>query len=233
MRCPTLSGSLSRTAAIVIPCSAKIGELAIALPEATGADEGDVVLTLRAQDLSDLVEERVGAVPDAALAELPERREVAADLRRVDVRVLGDLLRRDPVLAHLPRLSEHLQVPAQARCDTDGQAFGHDIPRSCVRDKVSRFCHRLSRRRGRTVRREPRAAAERVGVDEVRERPLAVDLDDREQLPVARLELGVAADVDDLQLEVLLRLDAAHDLESARAEPAVRRVVERDATPYG
>ena len=65
------------------------------LAEAARADERDVVLALRPEDLADLAEQRVDVVADAALAELAERRQVAADLRRVDVRVLGDLLRGD------------------------------------------------------------------------------------------------------------------------------------------
>jgi hypothetical protein len=106
------------------------------------------VLPLRAQDLPDLLEERVGAIADAALAEPSERREVAPDLRRVDVRVLGDLLRRDPLLAHLPRLRQYLEVPAQAGCDSHGEAFRHvPLPLSVVCDKASRFCLRPSRPR--------------------------------------------------------------------------------------
>ena len=61
---------------------------------------------------------------------------------------------------------------------------------------------------------------------------LAVDLDDRDALPVARLELRVAADVDELELEPELGLRLAHDLERALAEVALRRAVERDAR-YG
>jgi hypothetical protein len=38
--------------------------------------------------------------------------------------------------------------------------------------------------------------AQRIRLHEVHERLLAVDLDDRKQLAVARLEVGVAADVD-------------------------------------
>jgi hypothetical protein len=47
-------------------------------------------------------------------------------------------------------------------------------------------------------------STERCGVEVVDERPLAVDLDHRQPLPVGRLELGVAADVDLLQLEAEL-----------------------------
>jgi hypothetical protein len=75
--------------------------------------------------------------------------------------------------------------------------------------------------------------AERIGLDEVRERSLAVDLDDRKPLAVAGLELRVAADVDLLELE---RLPGTHGLEHAAstlAEVTAGRGEERDANGYG
>src|SRR6187401_3435056 len=123
---PTFPGSASKAAAIVMPCSAKIGD------EATRADERDVVLPLCPQDLADLREQRIDRIPDTALAELAETGEVTADLRRVDVRVFGDLLRRDPLLPHLARLRQHLEVPTQARCDPDPQTFRHDHLRTSL-----------------------------------------------------------------------------------------------------
>jgi hypothetical protein len=82
------------------------------------------VLALRAEDPPDLAEEPVNAVADAALAELPERRQIATDLGRIDVRVVGDLLRGDALLAHLPRLGQHLEIAAEPRRDADRQAVG-------------------------------------------------------------------------------------------------------------
>src|SRR5205814_8818100 len=90
-------------------------------------DEGDVVLALRAQDLADLAEQGVDVVADAPLAELPERGQVAPDLRRVDVRVVGDLLGRDPVLAHLLRLGQNLEVTAQPGGDADAEPIARDV----------------------------------------------------------------------------------------------------------
>jgi len=98
------------------------------LAEPAGADQRDVVLPLRPQDLADLAEQRVDVVTDTALAELAEGGQVAADLRRVDVRVGGDLLRGDPLLAHLLRLRQHLQVPGQARRHTDRQPVSRHTP---------------------------------------------------------------------------------------------------------
>ena len=92
------------------------------LAEPAGADERDVVLPLRAEDLADLAEQAVDRVADAALAELAEVREVAADLRRVDVRVVRDLLRGDAVLAHLLRLGQDLEVAREPRGDADTDA---------------------------------------------------------------------------------------------------------------
>ena len=65
------------------------------LAEPPGPDEQDVVLALRPEDLADLAEQAVDVVAHSALAELPERGQVAADLGRVDVRVVRDLLRGD------------------------------------------------------------------------------------------------------------------------------------------
>jgi hypothetical protein len=72
-------------------------------------------------------------------------------------------------------------------------------------------------------------APERLGVHEVRERELAIDLDGRQELPVARLELGPAADVDELEVDPELLADLLDDFERPGAEAAVRRVVDRDA----
>ena len=95
------------------------------LPEPPRPDERDVVLALRPQDLADLAEQRVDVVADPALAELAEGGEVAADLGRVDVGVVGDLLRGNPVLAHLLRLGQDLQIPRQPRRDPNGQPIRH------------------------------------------------------------------------------------------------------------
>jgi hypothetical protein len=75
-------------------------------------------------------------------------------------------------------------------------------------------------------------AAQRVGVHEVREDELAVDLDRREQLAVARLELGPSANVDELELEAELVAQLRNDLERRRAEAAVGSVIDGDAR-YG
>src|SRR5581483_3566683 len=82
-------------------------------------------LTLRPQDLADLVQQRLDVVTDAALAELSERGEIAPDLRRIDVRVLRDLLRGDALLSHLARLRQHLEVPREAGCDADREPIRH------------------------------------------------------------------------------------------------------------
>src|SRR4029079_6351180 len=95
------------------------------LAEATGADQRDVVLTLRAEDLADLAEHACDVVTHSALAELAERREIAPYLRRIDVGVVRHLLGGDALLAHLLGLRENLEVPAQARSDPDRQPIRH------------------------------------------------------------------------------------------------------------
>ena len=93
------------------------------LAQAPGADERDVVLPLRAEDPPDLAQQAVDAVADPALAELPERREVAPNLGRVDVGVVGDLLGGDALLAHLAGLRQNLEIAAETGSDADGETI--------------------------------------------------------------------------------------------------------------
>jgi hypothetical protein len=65
-------------------------------------------------------------------------------------------------------------------------------------------------------------------VDVVGEDPLAVELDHGKPLPVPRLELGVAADVDLLVREPELVAQRLELFARPVAEMAARRVVERD-----
>ena len=51
------------------------------LTEVSRPEQDDVVLPDAPQDLADLLDQRVDAIADAALAELAEARQVAADLR--------------------------------------------------------------------------------------------------------------------------------------------------------
>src|SRR5205814_9877704 len=67
-------------------------------------------------------------------------------------------------------------------------------------------------------------------VEVVDERPLAVDLDHGQPLPVALLELGDAADVHLFQLEVVLAAHLCERRPRALAEVAVVRVVDGDPT---
>jgi hypothetical protein len=70
--------------------------------------------------------------------------------------------------------------------------------------------------------------AQRIRLHEVGERPLAVDLDDRQPLAVARFELGMPADVDLLELEAELLPGGTNDPLRGRAEMAPLGVVDRD-----
>jgi hypothetical protein len=74
--------------------------------------------------------------------------------------------------------------------------------------------------------------AQCVGVDVVDEAPPAVDLDDRDPLPVRGFELGIAVDRDLAQLEPLLVLRLADDAARGLAEVATRRG-EEDDVRYG
>ena len=77
------------------------------------------------------------------------------------------------------------------------------------------------------------AGPEDVGVDEVLEEALAVDLDDGKVLAVTALELRISADVDELELEGDRCVELVHHLERALAEPAVDGVVDGDLRRYG
>jgi hypothetical protein len=75
--------------------------------------------------------------------------------------------------------------------------------------------------------------AEGVHLHVVRKPPPAVDLDDRQPLPVLRLEGGVPGDVDLAQVEPELPLQLPHLLERSLAEVAALGVVDDDVGGYG
>ena len=68
-------------------------------------------------------------------------------------------------------------------------------------------------------------APQRLGLHEVGERSLAVDLDDRNRLAIPLFELWLAADVDRLERAAT---DLGDDLERPRAEVAAVGVVDDD-----
>jgi hypothetical protein len=71
--------------------------------------------------------------------------------------------------------------------------------------------------------------AQRFRLHEVRERALAVDLDDGEPLAIPRLELRIAGDVHLLQLEPEVGPRGLDDAKRGRAEVTALRVVEDDS----
>ena len=206
------------------PWSAKIDEPAIAWPSRPAPIERDVVLARRAQDAADLGDQRVDVVADAALAELAEGREVAPDLRRVDVRVLGDVLRRDGAATHLLGLRQHLQVARETRRNADRETFAHWGTPAIRRGRSgrskppadrARISSRLSRNAASGARNavsrtglgaaslcERHRALQRPGGNRLRERDLAVDDDHRKVDAVAPLELVVAVDRDAPELGI-------------------------------
>jgi len=72
-----------------------------------------------------------------------------------------------------------------------------------------------------------------LGIDVVDEGALAVDLDHRQPLAVAGLELGVAADVDLAELEAEVVACLGDDRAGPLAEVTALRVVDDDARRYG
>ncbi len=82
---------------------------------------------------------------------------------------------------------------------------------------------------GRTALEREEALAKGVVIDEVRERLHAVDLDHGQESSIARLQLGVSGDVDEVELEAELGAHVGHDLERAGAEAAVGGVIDPDS----
>ena len=77
-------------------------------------------------------------------------------------------------------------------------------------------------------------APKRTIVHVVDEGALAADLDHRQPLAVPRLELGIAGDIDLLQLERAIRPCRGDDRARPLAQVAALRVVDRDLRPgYG
>ena len=203
---PTFDASESNAAAMLKPWSAKIVELAIAWPSRPPPKSAMLCWPWVRRILRISAMQDFDVVADAALAELAEPGEVAADLGRVDVRVLADLLRGDPVLAHLLGLDEHPEVPAQARRDAHGQPLAGRAPSlACdlmaMRDRITTAAASAGITQYPSRRSAPRRRRQTVRVDEVGERLLPVDLDDRDALAVRALELWIACDVDLLELE--------------------------------
>jgi hypothetical protein len=76
-------------------------------------------------------------------------------------------------------------------------------------------------------------AQERGAVQVVDEGSFAVDLDHRQPLAVLRLQLGVAADLDLAELELVLAPELCERAPGTLAEVAVVGVVDRDGARYG
>src|SRR5439155_14066987 len=99
------------------------GDLEAFLPEAgivgqrqteiARADDGDTQLASEAENLSKMPLEIADVVADAADAELAEIREVLPDLRRVEVKLLGEGLRRDRLDAGVFERRETPQIDRQ------------------------------------------------------------------------------------------------------------------------
>jgi hypothetical protein len=79
----------------------------------------------------------------------------------------------------------------------------------------------------------PDLATQRARIDEVDERPLAVDLHDGKPFAVLGLELRVAADVDLVELEPQLVARGPNGRERPLAEVTLRGVEDDDVRRYG
>ena len=88
-------------------------------PEVAGAHDGDAQLAIEAENLAQVALQIADVVADAADAELAEVGEVLADLRGVEVKLLGERLRRDGADAGV---LEHVQA-----AQVDGKPVGGEL----------------------------------------------------------------------------------------------------------
>ena len=114
------------------------------LAEVAGAEERDVLLRTGLKNLANFVGERIDVVSNAALAELAEAREITANLRAVNARVLRELLRRERLTARLLCLRQDLEIAREA-CSDAQRKLSRAVIR-CDQTNRSAFslaaCHR-------------------------------------------------------------------------------------------
>jgi hypothetical protein len=75
--------------------------------------------------------------------------------------------------------------------------------------------------------------AQSLGVHVVGKRAATVDLDHGQPLAIARLKLGLAADIDLAQVELDLLLHREQDIARTLAQMAALRVIQNDGVRYG
>ena len=126
--------AMSNSATISKPSWRKPGIVGEREAEVAGAHDRDAQLAIEAEDLPQVAPQILDVVADAADAELAEVREVLADLRGVEVELLGERLRRDGLDAGGFERVEAAQV--------DRQAVGGELG-----DLIALCCPAAARRR--------------------------------------------------------------------------------------
>ena len=116
---PTFSLSVSKSAEISKPSWRKPGIVGEREAEVAGAHDRDAQLAIEAEDLAQVALQIADVVADAADAELAEVGEVLADLRGVEVELLGERLRRDRADAGV---LEHVEA-----AEVDGKPVGGEL----------------------------------------------------------------------------------------------------------
>ena len=110
---PTLSLRLSKSAGDLEAFLAEARVVGEREAEVAGADDGDAQLAIETEDLPQVPLQIADVVADAAHAELAEVGEILADLRGVQVKLLGQRLRRDRADAGVFERVQAAQVDRQ------------------------------------------------------------------------------------------------------------------------
>ena len=113
--CPTLSRAVSKSATIVEPVVAEARVVGKRQAEVAGPHDDDLELPIEPENLAQVAAQILDVVADAAHAELAEVRQVLANLRGVEMELLGQAAGRDGVDAGGLERLERSQVDRQSR----------------------------------------------------------------------------------------------------------------------
>ncbi len=210
--------SVSKIATTRKPWSAKMSELGDRLAEVPRAEQRDVVLARRCAGSCGSARRANRRCSPPRACRTCRTRQVTADLGGVDVRVVGELLGGDRLLAHLLGLREHLEVAGQPGGDAERQPLA---PLGHVEPAVERVVEGHG-----SLYRVPAPAPLDPGRTRSFSTPSIATTGMRS--PYWRKRPAIPADVDLLQLELAARADVVDHTARVLAEVAARLAVEGD-----